>query len=219
MSVPSYDRYFQDGLKLPTPGEPKSPVYLRVHEAGKLVVTTGELVACDPFLAVPDLAPFTAKVPEGRHAVRLCVAEYHKNNKPYDERVALARVDFGKAPVTAWMLATLPGQNLKSLKQDEYFGYVSESGTGCFTDAHGAQALSLALDTDDEFAGTLEKDLERNYRVTRSWAMREVDPETGVNVVMFSSGDGAGNYPTFVGHDAKGRVAAVLTDFLLISYA
>lgn len=219
MNVPRYDTYFQDGLKLPTPGEPGSPAYLRLHRAGELVITTGALVACDPFLAVPDLEPFVTAVPVGRHPVTLCVAEYHKKNKPYDERVALARVDFCKGPVKTWTLATLPGQTLKSLEADQYFGYVSETGTGCFTDARGAQALSLALDTDDEFADSLRQALETNYRVTRSWASRPLDPKTGANVVMFSSGDGAGSYPTFFGHDGKGQVAAVLTDFLLISYA
>lgn len=219
MKVPSYDIYFQDGLKLPTPGEPQSPVYLRLHRAGELVVTTGELVACDPFLTVPDLAPFTTAVPEGRHPVTLCVAQYHKRNKVYDERITLARVDFGKGPVARWALATLPGQDPKKLGPDQYFGYVSETGTGCFMDSRGAQALSLALDTDDELPDRLRQELEANYRITRSWADHALDPEASANVVMFSSGDGAGNYPTFFGHDAKGRVSAVLTDFLLIANA
>lgn len=219
MNVPHYDAYFEDGRKLETPGEPGSPTYLRLHKAGELVVTTGSLVACDPLLAVPDLEPFTMDVPNGRHPVTLCVLEYHKKKKVYDRRVGLARVDFKSGPVKTWTLATLPGQNVKKLKRDEYFGYLSESGYGCFTDAVGAQALALALESDDAFEPRLLKRLDKNYEDTRSWATEVLDKDSGANVVLFTSGDGDGNYPTFVGLDAKGKLTAVLTDFLLISYA
>ena len=219
MNVPNYDAYFKDGRKLETPGEPKSPVYLRLYRAGELVVTTGSLVACDPLLAVPDLEPFTAAIPDGRHPVTLCVVEYHKKNKLYDQRVALARVDVAKGPVKSWTLATLPGQNLKKLEPDQYFGYKSESGYGCFADATGAAALALALDTDDEFEPRLLKKLDDTYQDTRAWATAELEPKSGANIVLFTAGDGEGNYPTFVGQDAKGRPCAVLTDFLLIAYA
>lgn len=218
MNVPDYDAYFKDGRRLETPGEPQAPSILRLHKAGAVHVTTGSVVACDPLMAVQDLKAFDVKVPDGDHTVTLCVIEYHKKNKLYDQRVALARLDFGKGPVKSWALATLPGQNVKALKKDQYFGYASESGYGCFTDALGAEALALALDTDDEFEPGLLKSLDGNYQDTRSWTTVALDPESGANAVVFTSGDGDGNFPTFVGADAKGKPVALVTDFLLIAY-
>lgn len=215
MNAPDYDAYFKDGRRLETPGEPQSPSILRLHQAGALKVTTGSVVACDPLLAVQDLKPFTVAVPDGEHPVTLCVIEYHKKNKLYDQRVALARVDFGRGPAKSWQLATLPGQNLKSLKRDQYFGYLSESGYGCFTDATGAEALALALDTDDEFEPGLLKQLDRTYQDTRAWTTVDLEP---ANAVVFTSGDGDGSFPTFVGLDARGKPCALLSDFLLIAY-
>ena len=87
-----------------------------------------------------------------------------------------------------------------------------------FTDAVGAQALAQALEADDAFEARLLKRLDANYEDTRSWATEVLDKKSKANVVLFTSGDGDGNFPTFVGLDAKGKLTAMLTDFLLTSY-
>lgn len=217
MDLPDYDRFFENGRKLDTFGEPRSPVYLRIHSPGRLTISSGTLVACDPLLATGDAAGFTTPVPAGCHPVSLCVVEYHKNLKPYDERVALARVDFRDEPVVRWELAALPGQNIKKLRKDELFGYAVESGAGSFMDEDSAQALGAQLEVDEGLEKRMLTALDANYRQTWAWAALPVPG--GANAVLFSAGDGAGSYPTFFGFDRQRRLAAALTDFLLIDYA
>jgi hypothetical protein len=217
MQFPDYDRFFENGRKLDTPGEPRSPVYLRIRSPGHVTVSSGTLVACDPLLSTSDTAGFTTPVPAGRHPVSLCVVEYHKNLKPYDERVALARVDFRDEPVVRWELATLAGQNVKKLKKDELFGYAVESGAGCFMDEESAQALGAQLEVDEGLEKRMLAALDANYKQTWSWAALPVPG--GANAVLFTAGDGAGSYPTFFGYDQKKRLTAALTDFLLIDYS
>lgn len=217
LQLPDYDRFFADGRKLDTPGEPRSPVYLRVRSPGRLVISSGKLVACDPLLAASDTAGFTTPVPAGRFPVSLCVVEYHRNSKRYDERVALARVDFRDGAVVRWALAALPGQKISKLRKDEFLGFGVESGVAAFMDEETARALGAQLEVDEGLEKRVLAALDANYRQTWAWAELPV-PGAG-NALLFSAGDGAGTYPTFFGYDEKKRLAAALTDFLLIDYA
>lgn len=217
MNLPDYDRFFENGRKLETPGEPRSPVYLRVHAPGRLAVTSGRLVACDPLLATSDIAGFSVEVPAGRHPVSLCVVEYHKDLKLYDERVALARVSFRDDPVVRWELATLTDQNIKKLRKDEFFGFRVESGAASFMDEENARALGAQLEVDEGLEDRMLAALDENYRQTWAWAVLPV-PD-GSSAVIFSAGDGEGSYPTFFGYDGSKRLTAALTDFLLIDYS
>ena len=55
----------------------------------------------------------------------------------------------------------------------------------------------------------------RNLHLSLEQA-RELDPESGLNLIAFSSGWGDGCYPSYWGLDAQGQATCLLTDFRVI---
>ncbi|GEM_PF-2788441 len=51
------------------------------------------------------------------------------------------------------------------------------------------------------------------YIHTREWADFQLEDETGLNVVYFTSGFGDGLYPSYWGYDGAGDLACLVTDF------
>jgi hypothetical protein len=48
------------------------------------------------------------------------------------------------------------------------------------------------------------------------WADFQLEGEKGLNVVLFPSGDGDGEYPSYWGYDGAGGLACLVTDFGLL---
>lgn len=42
------------------------------------------------------------------------------------------------------------------------------------------------------------------------------DPETGHTAVVFTTGDGDGRYPTWIGHNAAGDITCFVTEFFVL---
>jgi hypothetical protein len=187
--------------------EGKRPT-LKLHTLGELVLPTGRIVACDPFLAYGDEEPFTRGVAPGRYPVLVNVAEDEG-----DARVAYAIVRFGGRPPVRWEMALLPGQDTGALGEGEFFGYGVDAGTGCFMDAQVVPVLVERSTEENEHNGDLVEAMEKTYVHTWSWLDVVLDPATGANVVAFSSGWGDGSYPSFWGFDETGAVACLVTDF------
>src|SRR5579859_4795869 len=71
---------------------------LEYHNLGNLVVTSGKLLACDPYYCT-DTEPFTARlIPIGQYPVIVSVAHIHKT----DQRVALSAILFRDTPTVNW---------------------------------------------------------------------------------------------------------------------
>ncbi|MBP2157642.1 MULTISPECIES: DUF4241 domain-containing protein [Asticcacaulis] len=210
------DGAFRPGFTTTLPDQQGS-VGVQVVEAGRLKVTSGRIVAVDPFIYL-DAEAFTFQVPPGDYPVRLAVAEVGKDHY----RVALARVDFSDTPATRWEMALIPGQSLKTLKDKEVYGYGVDAGTGAFGDVDAFRWLN------DRYKGATSSEYED---LSDSWISDgEVEgarhlphlfllmPEAGPanNIAMFSSGWGDGFYTSWVGYAADGKVTALVTDFLVI---
>ena len=58
-----------------------------------------------------------------------------------DERIAYAMIKFTNEQVVEWELVTRAGQELKHLKEDEFYGYGVNTGMGSFMDAEAALYL------------------------------------------------------------------------------
>ncbi|MFP3325170.1 DUF4241 domain-containing protein, partial [Planococcus sp. SIMBA_160] len=67
-------------------------------------------------------------------------------------------IKFTNEQAIEWELATRAGQELKHLKEDEFYGYGVNTGMGCFMDAEAA----LYLQAYEEF----EEAFEQNYKHT-----------------------------------------------------
>ncbi|MDQ0817915.1 hypothetical protein QF033_002493 [Bacillus pumilus] len=107
---------------------------LFAKQLGYIEITSGHIVACDPFVSEGDQS-FTRKIAQGKHPILLLV----KRLESGDERVAYAMIKFTNEQAIKWELATRAGQELKNLKEDEFFGYGVNTGMGCFMDAEAAR--------------------------------------------------------------------------------
>lgn len=206
MSNPDFSKAFIDGRELEVESV---AVTFKCHTIGELVVTTGGIVACDPFFC-SDPQPFAVKVPPGRYPVILSLASIAG-----DQRVAYAKLHVGDKPASRWEMAYWPDEELSSLKEGEVFYYSVDSGTGCFMDQEAAALHVQKLDSDDEYEGYLTDEMEVNYVNTWDWADINLNAVTGANIIIFTSGWGDGGYPSYFGYDENGMVVALVTDFRL----
>jgi hypothetical protein len=166
---------------------------------GSLQLTSGSVVAADPFINIE--APGTAvRFPPGRYPVIFSV-------KDDDIEYALLKIT-DERPVR-WEVALEAGE--PPLKPDEWSGYGVDTGTGCYLDVDAAfplgvrsQALATPNLLDIAYAEGYEKG---------DWANLCVNPTTGTNLIVFKSGIGDGVYPVFVGYGATGAPIALVTDF------
>jgi hypothetical protein len=55
--------------------------------------------------------------------------------------------------------------------------------------------------------------MRENYVNTREWAIVTLDPTTGLNVAMFSSGIGDGSYYSYWGCTDDSELVCLTTDF------
>ncbi|HYR12481.1 MAG TPA: DUF4241 domain-containing protein [Longimicrobium sp.] len=194
-----------EGTRVAPDGESLS---LALHALGNLVLPTGRIVACDPFMADED-APFTRSVPPGRYPVLVNVARRTNG----DQRVAYAILRFADPRPVGWEMALLPGQDTSTLGENEFFGYGVDAGTGCFMDASVVKPLVERSTPENGYSEDLVELMEKTYVSTWSWMDYVLDPGTGANVIAFSSGWGDGAYPSWWGLDESGAAVCLVTDF------
>ena len=187
------------------------PVKFGTVEIGRVVVTTGRLAATDPFIN-QEAEPFTQTVPNGNHAVSLAIGRY----KSGDERAAFARVMFSDEPAVEWKMALVKGQNIATLKANQFFGYDVDSGTGAFMDPRAGVLLSQKMDKDDDYWDVMVEEMRKTYRATRSWLDCRPYRTHRENILCFSTGWGDGTYPSFFGYSADGLPSVLVTDCLLL---
>jgi hypothetical protein len=180
-------------------------ITLHQRKLGELVLSTGQVVACDP-LVFPDTKPFHVTLPPGRYPVIASVASFARDN---DRRFAYALLQLDEQQPVRWELATLAGQNLSSLKEDQTFCYPVDTGIACFMDIDAAAELQRRFDADRDYADSLIGDLGEDLNLT-------LNPFTGANVIMFSSGWGDGCYASYWGYDAMNNIVCLVTDFELL---
>jgi hypothetical protein len=186
----------------------------KTHQIGELIVQSGLIVACDPFVFF-DSAPFTTQIPVGVYPVILSVAGFND-----DQRVAYAKLHISNQPTVLWEMALLPDQDIKSLKEDEFFGYPVDAGTGCFMDSEAASVFLKKFEDEVSsdnysFSDFVIAEMEKNYVHTWNWANIKTD-ETNGNLIAFTAGFGDGAYPSYFGFDIDGKVTSIVTDFQII---
>lgn len=187
-------------------------IAVRQIEVADLALPSGKIVACDPSCLEfrPDRVPFTRLAPKGLHPVSLCLAKLDCATWS-EEWVACAMVRFSPAPAVKWEMAVLPNQNEADLPAGEFLGYGVDAGLGCFIDAKAAEKLT-EKEAEVLYFERLLDELQKDGQF-RSWAETVVDPDTGANLVAFSTGYGDGAYPSYWGIDSAGESCCLVTDF------
>jgi hypothetical protein len=214
--VKAFDLAFQPGFTWPG-DDPKVRVPFKVIDGGKITITTGEIVASDPFTSI-DFPAFAQKVPVGSHPIRFAHPMMHGEA---GGRVAFARVDFTQKPVASWKMAIKANNDPATLEPGYIFGYPVDAGTGAFFDRQAALDILTQLEQ-----GKLADDYYNDWISDgeAAGAKRGISfyldvPVGPCNVIMFTSGWGDGFYASYFGYDAEGQVASLLTDFQVLDWS
>lgn len=175
---------------------------------GKIKISSGKIIACDPWLMQEYAKPYRDSFPIGSFPMQLSIARLKDV-----EVVAFARILFNDHPVVRWSYALLPGQQNIPIGGKEIIGYLVDAQLGLFMD-------QAAYDT-------LQKDTVNNRRtvILKSTSTHKHDGwrygiyEMGnQNLAVFTSGIGDGRYASYIGYDANGKIARLLTDFAIFNW-
>jgi len=202
MSAPAFTIAFEDGGRAVSSF---GDVRFYRQPLGELYLPSGRIAACDPFVD-PEVAPFARAVPSGRYPVDLAVARFDDG----DERVAAARLRFGVGEPARWE----PAVTGRGGRDDG--GYGVDSARGCLASTEALTVHAGRLAEGDEHTERIGEAMARSYRHTREWANVVLDEESGLNIIVFSTGMGDGFYDSFWGLDPAGRPACLVTDFGII---
>lgn len=195
-----------------------------VMDIGTVNFPTGKIFACDPLVELQDALPYIQTIPSGTYPVKICVVPSEK----YGNRYACVKVEVSREKPVRYELAITGNENLdEELNDGDFFGFGVDSGMGCVADIKTQSAFKtywnkrLEEDSDidpynDLFEDLLEENAKAHPKYQRSggdWLNWTV-PNTDLNLPIFASGWGDGDYPVYFGFDAKGEVCAVYVHFI-----
>ncbi len=175
---------------------------------GKIKITSGKLITCDPLHIDEYGTPLTKVFPTGEFPVQLAIARLED-----EEVVAFARINFSDEPVAKWEMALNEKQKAVPFGQDDIKGYSTDSWTGLFIDTAAYRSIDKEQILRED--GTAYKELEKNRRKNWRYAMYNFGDH---NAALFSTGYQDGYYATYIGYDAKGNICRLVTDFDLFDW-
>jgi hypothetical protein len=192
---------------------------------GDLVLTTGEIIACDPLVFLHDSLPFTRKVKPGKYPVTACIAKTESSG----DRYAIVKLEFTKAKPTIWEMALLGKQDPVELKEEEFFGFPVDAGLGCFCDLETQKLYTRFLSEfyqknpngniyDDFFAAEFKKnalDMDDASDIG-DWLNFRLPNGLAHNIIMFHAGYGDGAYPSFWGTTDNREICCLIIDFQVL---
>ncbi|WP_312993399.1 DUF4241 domain-containing protein [Chryseobacterium flavum] len=195
----------------------ESPL-LESFEVGKIYLSSGKLVACDP-LITNDMMPFSTEFPKGNFPVII-----HKERE--SNCVAYTEIIFSTSEIDEWKLATTAGQNIKDLAEGEVFGYPVESGMGCFMDADTQNSLNeleqkLYRNKGVDFMGIYEEFFHEYFfdenGAIDQYAFLKPSGELPGTIFAFETGYGEGFYASYIAYDKDQLPVKIITEFIEIS--
>jgi Protein of unknown function (DUF4241) len=202
LQAPDMTGWFSDGARFEVPHGGNGTV--RTRRVGPLRLPTGRLVAAEAGWSSGDFVAFSATVPPGRYPVTLAGFEWD-GPVGATKGIAAARVEVLDELIVTWELATCPGQEVRLLADNEFYGFGVDGGMGGLFDA---QAADLAL------SEHYDEDLYDQMWDTGS--VRLTDDSSDTNLIVFHITVGDGTYPTWIGRTATGEIACFVVDLELL---
>ncbi|MFJ2866015.1 DUF4241 domain-containing protein [Kitasatospora sp. NPDC087314] len=106
----------------------------------EIAVPTGQLVVCDPSYLPNGTEgdPLAIEVPPGVYPVQETGASYE--GEMFGDRFSArdtyaVRLLVSEKPTARWTMAVPPGEDVRLLRDGQYFGFGVDSATGCFADS------------------------------------------------------------------------------------
>ncbi|RWC55933.1 DUF4241 domain-containing protein [Mesorhizobium sp.] len=172
---------------------------ITVTTIGELELPTGEIIACDPLITGLERPVFSRKVRPGRYPVTLFEAQ---------GRVAAAVLRFGHGLPVRWELAAFARDvGTSSWKS----GFIVDDNVASFMD----KSILTLMSGPEELDGYLA-DVACSFDRFRMDNPLDGNP---LNLAMFDTGWGDGNYYSFWGLDAAGEPLVLMTDFEVLENA
>jgi hypothetical protein len=170
-----------------------------VTAIGELELPTGEIIACDPLITGLERPVFSRKVRPGCYPITLLEAQ---------GRIAAAVLRFGPGLPVRWELAAFArDEGTSSWKS----GFIVDDAVASFMD----KSVQTLMSDQEELDGYLA-DVACSF--DRFCIDNPVDGNP-LNVAMFETGLGDGNYYSFWGLDAAGEPLLLMTDFEVLENA
>lgn len=178
-------------------------------EAGKIKLVSGKIVATDPILMYDDQC-YSRTVAPGTYPVYIYNGEVENRKK----QTILAELRFNENEAVKWEMALFNGENSSGFGNDEFMGYEVENGLGCFMDEKAMDILDIM--GEDEL-DKYEKNIIMTIRDSEtSTGNILIDPKSGSNIIVFTSGWNKGVFPTYYGLDKNNKLSRLVTDFMVI---
>lgn len=176
---------------------------------GKLHITGGRIVACDPLHIDEYGIPFTTIFPTGSYPVQLAVARLGQ-----EEMIAFSRIMFSDEPVTKWEYALQAGQQQVPITEEKKYGFSVDGGVGIFADEQTIKLLNAEQLTSMNTPLYKSMDVHRH----KGWKYGLYPADSTHNVAIVTTGAGDGYYASYVGLDKNGKPCRLLTDFDLVKW-
>jgi hypothetical protein len=198
---------------------------LELIKLGDLHLSTGKVVACDPFVGLWNTKPFLKAVEPGSYPVTASIAKTEKSG----DRYAVVKLELRNEKAVKWELAISDGDDISNLMDDEYLGYPVDAGLGCFCDLEtqeyyykwGDQFLIEKPGAnlyDDFFAAEFKKNAVNpdDPNDIGDWLNFYLPNRPDLNVIMFHSGYGDGAYGCYWGIADNGEICSLVVDFQVL---
>lgn len=205
-------------------------VAVSVMEIGPCSIPTGSIEASDPLFTLGiDDTPYIDTCQPGEYTTEVCVVAPRMGD---DARYAAVRLRFSDRRAETFDLALIGDEDLRSLQDDDFFGFQVGTGLACIADMEVAEAYGRFLDGwyeqhpegdiyQDYFADLFisnARENPANQTPEGDWLCWTV-PGTEYHLPIFHSGFGDGIYPVYWGRDSDGAICQVVIQFIDISLA
>ncbi|MES2648941.1 MAG: DUF4241 domain-containing protein [Bacteroidota bacterium] len=175
---------------------------------GKIKISSGRIITCDPLHIDEYGIAYTQIFPTGEFPVQLSIAKLDE-----EESIAFARINFSEDIVERWELALQPGQSALPVAAEKIHGFSVDGGVGIFVDE--AAVKTLDIDKLQSLDAPLYKEMEQHYHFDWRYALHNFGQH---NLAAFSTGFGDGYFATYIGFNSKGIPCRLLTDFGLLKW-
>ncbi len=189
-----------------------SPEISHVQPIGKVHVSSGKLVVCDP-MYLDDAPVLSRSVPCGSHQVLLYLEEE-------SELVAYGEMKISNDPVVSWHPADLAGTRRSS---SNVSAFPVDTGMACFMDQESRsvfyaheQEMEEAYEGFDYAVDYLGEQFHGRDNPADEGCVIQPYPDKAANMVLFTTGFGDGIYSCYCGHNAEGKLVSVVMDFDII---
>ncbi len=184
---------------------------------GELTLPDGKLVSLDP-LVQPEKKPFTRVVEPGSYPVSF-IRSASEHSRP-----AFLVIRFSQAQVKKFEIATIEGQDVATLKDDEFFGIGVDAGIAGFANAGYGAARAKFEAAEQEKPGSQYSNYYDDV-IANAMPGKEADefavdhPLKGEDgaAAMTQAGWGDGYYPTFWGLDKDNKPVLAFIEFFVIT--